>query len=134
MGLFIIRCVMTFRVSQKIWIVAISMFAMLFSTLSSSAPIMSFEMMDASAMHHSQSACNMPMKSNLEDHSPVMMEECESEPSQHMCCDVMCMTVFALLNHYQPVHSTSSHLALIVRDDRSVPINQTSSLYRPPIA
>jgi len=125
---------MTTKVSPKIWIVALSVIAMLFSALSSRSPMMSFQMMEAPSMHHGQSACKMSVLSSMEEQSPVKMDECQSEPSQHMCCDAICMTVFALLNHYQPTHLIATQLALIVRDDRSVLSNPPSSLYRPPIA
>lgn len=125
------------------WISIISMFAMLSSSIASSAPLMALQMISASS-HQSEvpSGCVM-VDSNQLSHSMPMshssMEEssnhCMSDaPSIHNCCTAACVSVFAFLPQTSYSLPAQYQLALIPYESAKSVVQRQQSLYRPPIA
>lgn len=125
------------------WISIISMFAMLSSSIASSAPLMALQMISASS-HQSEvpSGCVM-VDSNQLSHSMPMdnssMQEnsshCMSDaPSIHNCCTAACVSVFAFLPQTAYNLPAQYQLALIAYESAKSVVQRQQSLYRPPIA
>ncbi|MEI2564580.1 hypothetical protein V7T16_12825 [Vibrio metoecus] len=125
------------------WISIISMFAMLNSSIASSAPLMALQMISASS-HQSEvpSGCVM-VDSNQLSHSMPMdnssMQEnsshCMSDaPSIHNCCTAACVSVFAFLPQTAYNLPAQYQLALIAYESAKSVVQRQQSLYRPPIA
>ncbi len=125
------------------WISIISMFAMLSSSIASSAPLMALQMISASS-HQSEvpSGCVM-VDSNQLSHSMPMdnssMQEnsshCMSDaPSIHNCCTAACVSVFAFLPQTAYNLPAQYQLALIPYESAKSVVQRQQSLYRPPIA
>ncbi|MGR3020721.1 putative secreted protein [Vibrio vulnificus] len=134
---------MRFSSLRIFWISFISMFAMLSSSFASSAPLMTFQMLNASSIQTDvTSACSMtmdemsshamymPPSSEKNSHSPCMNDDL----AIHSCCTAACVSVFAFLP--QSSYSLQAHyqLASIPHESSTLVIQRQQSLYRPPIA
>ncbi|ENO8415093.1 hypothetical protein ACEQ4U_000407 [Vibrio mimicus] len=129
------------------WISIISMFAMLSSSIASSAPLMSWQMISAST-YQSESETEAPsgcvmMDSKQISHAMPMshssMEESSSHcmsdaPSIHNCCTAACVSVFAFLPQTAYSLPAQYQLALIPYESAKSVVQRQQSLYRPPIA
>nr|WP_165387790.1 hypothetical protein [Vibrio vulnificus] len=134
---------MRFSSLRIFWISFISMFAMLSSSFASSAPLMTFQMLNASSIQTDvASACSMTMDemSSHAMHMPPSSEKNSHPPCMnddlaiHSCCTAACVSVFAFLP--QSSYSLQAHyqLALIPHESSTLAIQREQSLYRPPIA
>lgn len=127
------------------WISIISMFAMLSSSIASSAPLMTLQMISASVhqseteapsgcvmMDSSQMSHTMPMShSSMEESSSHCMSDA---PSIHNCCTAACVSVFAFLPQTAYSLPAQYQLALIPYESAKSVVQRQQSLYRPPIA
>lgn len=125
------------------WISLISIFAMLSSSIASSAPLMTLQMASAS-IHQSEvpSGCVMMDSSQMfhsmrMDHASVQenSSHCMSDaPPIHNCCTAACVSVFAFLPQTSYSLPAQYQLALIPYESAKSVVQRQQSLYRPPIA
>lgn len=127
------------------WISIISMFAMLSSSIASSAPLMTWQMISVSVhqskaeapsgcvmMDSSQMSHSMPMShSSMEEGSNHCMSDA---PSIHNFCTAACVSVFAFLPQTTYSLPAQYQLALIPYESAKSVVQRQQSLYRPPIA
>ncbi|WP_260847713.1 hypothetical protein [Vibrio cholerae] len=118
---------------------------MLTSSIASSAPLMTWQIISASThqseaeapsgcvmMDSSQMSHSMPMShSSMEESSSHCMSDA---PSIHNCCTAACVSVFAFLPQTAYSLPTEHQLALIPYESAKSVVQRQQSLYRPPIA
>ncbi|EKF9200455.1 hypothetical protein XV78_01135 [Vibrio cholerae] len=130
---------MRFSSVRIFWIALISLFAMLSSSIASSAPLMTWPMKSEA---EAPSGCVMMDASKM---SPTMQmnhtsmeissNHCTSDsPTIHNCCSAACVSVLALLSQTTYSLPTEYQLALIPYESTKSVIQRQQSLYRPPIA
>ncbi|WP_375753546.1 hypothetical protein [Vibrio sp. HN007] len=124
----------------SIWVTAITLIAMLLSSVSFAAP--SIPLLDSStnmmmsANNHDEALCQHLMSVSEQHSSDTLMDECcdsDGSISEHKCCPVSNFINYSVLSQSLILPLQSSSLLLIVRDAFSNISSLTSSPYRPPI-
>lgn len=136
---------MRFSSVRIFWIALISLFAMLSSSIASSAPLMTWPMISASTYQSEAEAPSGCVMMDASKMSPTMQmnhtsmeissNHCTSDsPTIHNCCSAACVSVLALLPQTTYSLPTEHQLALIPCESTKSVIKRQQSLYRPPIA
>ncbi|MGY3569600.1 hypothetical protein [Vibrio paucivorans] len=126
---------------RTIWISALSGLALLLSTVASSEPLMTFQMLSAeSSSSMTTMSCHSGMKSPMMHHDMKVSESsptsCGSEmdSTMHHCCLAACINVLAFPKQTLSSFALTYKLALIPLEPHVNAVNVTRSLFRPPIA
>lgn len=132
---------MDFSPIRKIWIITFSILAILTSSVASSSPLMTFQMLafsntDAvkhSSAHHAEHSTVKEFESK--HHHPAPISAC---PDDHginsSCCSAACANVVTIPSPINEALLRKVQLALIFPEIEDKLLSRQTSLLRPPIA